>query len=196
MLLEPISRFRWFRAVINAVVAAVLFSSAFMQAQSTASWLRQYKGIHPSVITRDPRFSSDIRTYLATSHDGGNLAVIASSFLTNGADDSVQILGPQVTMTGCANHGGECAFLWATSAKSTADSPLLALCLMEPDLWLYVSSQSISLVPPALLNSVQSWRRKLGDDGYVLHPDHAFLVTKDGSIHPLDLKTLTPSHSQ
>jgi hypothetical protein len=88
--------------------------------------------------------------------------------MTNGANDDVHIGGEEVTANGCANHGGECAFLWSTSKRSTDKTPTLALCIIDASIQVYVSSRSITSLPPQLRESIQAWRDYLVENGIFL----------------------------
>jgi hypothetical protein len=112
--------------------------------------------------------------------------------MTNGANDDVHIGGEEVTANGCANHGGECAFLWSTSKRSTDKTPTLALCIIDASIQVYVSSRSITSLPPQLRESIQAWRDYLVENGIFLRPEKAFLITSNGRSYPMNVKTLAP----
>jgi hypothetical protein len=183
-----------FRSVRRALTVAglVLCGAVLSSGQNTAKWLRQYQGKYPASIAKDPRFAADIHRWLAANPSGHDLAKVAASYMTNGANDDVQIGEEEVTVNGCANHGGECALLWTTSHRSADKATTLALCLIDASVRVYVSSRSITDLPPQLRDSIQAWRDYLAENGIFLHPEKAFLVTSDGRSYPLSVKTLDP----
>src|SRR5271168_3457812 len=112
--------------------------------------------------------------------------------MTIGAGDDVHVRGDQVTVGGCAVHGGECALLWSTSQNPKTKTPVLALCILEGYLTIYTSSRSAAQLPAQLVEAIQSWRTDLLDNGFLLRADSAYLVTRNGEVHPLDMRTWIP----
>jgi hypothetical protein len=80
--------------------------------------------------------------------------------------------------------------LWANSQKTATGQTGLALCIIETNLWIHVSSRSIPTLPPKLIQSIQAWRSDLAENGFVLSPRAAFVVTSDGRSTPINLATL------
>jgi hypothetical protein len=178
-----------FRRPFLLVLAPIVFSvSIAAGAQSPYFWIREHNAKSAFFVTKDPRFARDMHRFLAPKHEGWDLARLASAYLSEGSDDDVRVSPTQVTARGCAPHAGECAILWSSSRQS----PVLAFCFMEPDLWIYISSESDPSIPKELLKSIRSWRADPSDNPSTIHPQKATIVTRDGRRHPIALRTLFP----
>lgn len=186
------TRFRLFTPVAIFLIVGTAHSSA----QSTAAWLRGYKGTSASSVVSDPRFARDIHRYLSAGPAGGDLAETTAANMTIETGDDVHVDGSQVTVAACAIHGGECAMLWADSQKTTTRQTVLALCVIETNLWVHVSSRSITALPPKLIQSIQTWRSDLVENGFFLSPSAAFVVTSDGRSTPINMDTLLLSGAE